>query len=185
MAELGWTKSTEQSKPTIASKPAALERLKYLVGGAALLGAVGILIFSGMLSGTRYFISVDELLADSEYVGQSVRITGAVVGSSIDYDSETLDLNFTVANIPIETTDLALVLHTAVEDETATRLNIKMTNQVMPDLLQNEAQAILTGYLDADGNFHADSLLLKCPSRFGEEMPDAASARVEYSDQVQ
>jgi cytochrome c-type biogenesis protein CcmE len=185
MAELGWTKANEQSNPTIASKPAALERLKYFVGGATLLGAVGILIFSGMLTGTRYFISVDELLADSEYVGQSVRITGAVVGSSIDYNSETLDLSFTVANIPIETTDLALILHTAVEDETATRLNIKMTNQVMPDLLQNEAQAILTGYLDADGNFYADSLLLKCPSRFGEEMPDAAAARAEYSDQVQ
>ena len=185
MAELGWTKSNEQSNPTIASKPAVLDRLKYLVGGVALLSAVGILIFSGMLTGTRYFISVDELLADSEYVSQSVRITGAVIGSSIDYNSETLDLNFTVANILIETTDLALVLHTAVEDETATRLNIKMTNQVMPDLLQNEAQAILTGYLDADGNFYADSLLLKCPSRFGEEMPDAAAARAEYVDQVQ
>src|SRR5687768_5096296 len=103
MAELGWTKAAEQSKPTIASNPSRLERLKYLVGGAALLGAVGILIFSGMLTGTRYFISVDELLADSEYIGQSVRITGAVVGSSIDYNSETLDLSFTVANIPIET----------------------------------------------------------------------------------
>jgi cytochrome c-type biogenesis protein CcmE len=185
MAELGWTKAVEQSKPTIAAKPAVLDRLKYFAGGAALLSAVGILIFSGMLSGTRYFISVDELLADSEYVGQSVRITGAVVGSSIDYDSQTLDLNFTIANIPIETDDLALVLHTAVEDETATRLHIKMTNQVMPDLLQNEAQAIITGRLDADGNFYADSLLLKCPSRFGEEMPDAAAARAEYVEQVQ
>lgn len=185
MAELGWTKAVEQTKPTIAAKPAVLERLKYFVGGAALLSAVGILIFSGMLSGTRYFISVDELLADTEYVGQSVRITGAVIGSSIDYDSQTLDLNFTIANIPIETDDLALVLHTAVEDETATRLNIKMTNQVMPDLLQNEAQAIITGRLDADGNFYADSLLLKCPSRFGEEMPDAAAARAEYVEQVQ
>ena len=37
MAELGWTKATEQSKPTIASKPAFLERLKYFVGGGALL----------------------------------------------------------------------------------------------------------------------------------------------------
>lgn len=184
MAELGWTKAVEQSKPTIASKTGGLERLKFFVGGAALLSAVGILIFSGMLTGTRYFISVDELLADSEYVGQSVRITGAVIGSSIDYNSDTLDLSFTIANIPIETTDLALILHTAVEDETATRLTIHMTNQVMPDLLQNEAQAILTGYLDADGNFYADSLLLKCPSRFGEEIPDAASARAEYVEQV-
>lgn len=180
MAELGWAKSSEQSKPTIALKPAGLERLKYLVGGVALLGAVGFLIFSGMLTGMRYFISVDELLADSELVGQSVRITGAVVGSSIDYNTQTLDLNFTVANVPIDTNDLALALHVAVEDANATRLNIRMTNQVMPDLLQNEAQAIITGYLGEDGYFYADSLLLKCPSRFGEELPDAASAREAY-----
>lgn len=180
MAELGWAKPSERSKPAVALKPAGLERLKYLIGGVSLLGAVGFLIFSGMLTGMRYFISVDELLADPAMVGQSVRITGAVVGTSIDYDSQTLDLNFTVANVPIETTDLALALHVAVEDATAARLNIRMTNQVMPDLLQNEAQAILTGYLGEDGYFYADSLLLKCPSRFGEELPNAASAREAY-----
>lgn len=185
MAELGWTKAVEKSPPPIAPKPNTLERLKYFAGGAALLGAVGILIFSGMLTGTRYFISIDDLMTNAAYLNQSVRITGAVVGSSIDYDSKTLDLNFTVANIPVETTDLALVLHTAVEDETATRLNIRMKNQVIPDLLQNEAQAILTGYLGEDGYFYADSLLLKCPSRFGEEMPDAAAARAEYVEQDQ
>ena len=38
----------------------------------------------------------------------------------------------------------------------------------MPDLLQHEAQAILTGALGVDGVFYASELLLKCPSRFEE-----------------
>ena len=41
----------------------------------------------------------------------------------------------------------------------------------MPDLLQNEAQAILTGQLGADGVFYADELLLKCPTRYEEAVP--------------
>jgi cytochrome c-type biogenesis protein CcmE len=46
----------------------------------------------------------------------------------------------------------------------------------MPDLLQNEAQAILSGYLGEDGIFHANELLLKCPSRFEEALPDQSIA---------
>ena len=38
----------------------------------------------------------------------------------------------------------------------------------MPDLLQHEAQAIMTGRLGDDGVFYADELLLKCPSRYEE-----------------
>ncbi|NJL57955.1 cytochrome c maturation protein CcmE [bacterium] len=34
----------------------------------------------------------------------------------------------------------------------------------MPDLLQHEAQAILTGTLGDDGVFYATELLLKCPA---------------------
>ena len=47
-------------------------------------------------------------------------------------------------------------------------------NGPMPDLLQNEAQAIMTGRLDADGVFHADELLLKCPTKYEEAVPEQA-----------
>jgi cytochrome c-type biogenesis protein CcmE len=40
-----------------------------------------------------------------------------------------------------------------------------------PDLLRNEAQAIMTGRIGPDGVFHADELLLKCPSRYSDEVP--------------
>ncbi len=44
-------------------------------------------------------------------------------------------------------------------------------NGVKPDLLQNEAQAIVTGKLGQDGNFYATDLLLKCPSKYQEAVP--------------
>jgi cytochrome c-type biogenesis protein CcmE len=41
----------------------------------------------------------------------------------------------------------------------------------MPDLLRHEAQAIVTGRIGADGVFYADELLLKCPTRYEEDIP--------------
>jgi cytochrome c-type biogenesis protein CcmE len=42
---------------------------------------------------------------------------------------------------------------------------------VKPDLLQDEAQAIVRGQLKEDGRFYADELLLKCPTRYEEDVP--------------
>ena len=43
---------------------------------------------------------------------------------------------------------------------------------VLPTLLQNEAQAIITGELGEDGVFVADELLLKCPTKYDEVLPE-------------
>ena len=93
------------------------------------------------------FITVDELLDDPVYIGQTVRISGAVVGETIEYDPETLTIEFTMSNIPAEFENLALALHEAVNDPDATRIPVVVNNEVKPDLLQHEAQAILTGEL--------------------------------------
>ena len=66
---------------------------------------------------------------------------------------------------------LAQVLHDAVENPDAQTLEI-VYDSVKPDLLQNEAQAIVRGHLGDDGRFYADELLLKCPTRYEEEIPD-------------
>ena len=63
------------------------------------------------------------------------------------------------------------MLHEAVNDPDAPRLEI-VYEDVKPDLLQHEAQAILRGQLGEDGRFYADELLLKCPTRYEEEIPD-------------
>lgn len=155
------------------SRPAfTLERMKFLIGGVLLLGAVIYLIVSGTISGSQYFITVDELLTDDKYAGETVRISGAVIGDTIQYDSENLILDFSVVNVSGDAEDLALALHEAVNDPNAIRLPVHIEGEVKPDLLQHEAQAILTGALDENGVFHATELLLKCPSRYEEEVPE-------------
>ncbi|NDJ61755.1 MAG: cytochrome c maturation protein CcmE [Chloroflexi bacterium] len=154
-----------------ASTRSAGERLKFLIGGLMILGAVGYLVISGTVTGARFFITVDEVVGNAEYQGQSVRVTGAVIGDSINYDSENLIIEFTVVNLPERYDDLALALHTAVNDPENTRMHVRIENEVMPDLLQHEAQAIMTGALGPDGIFHATELNLKCPTRFIEDGP--------------
>jgi cytochrome c-type biogenesis protein CcmE len=181
MAQLAWEKPSDTSEKVKNDAPKfkrrnQSERLKFLLGGALILGAVLYLVLTGTIAGARYFISVETLLSKADYVGETVRITGAVLGDSIVYDAATGDLAFTIVHVPDEFDDLATALNEAVNDPTRTKLHIRMTNQVMPDLLTNEAQAILTGELSEDGVFYGTELNLKCPSRFGENETDGIAA---------
>lgn len=165
MAQAAWEKPQSiTASPTLQKQQGG--RWKFLVGGLLILGAVIYLVVSGTLAGAQYFMTVDELLANQDYVGKTVRISGAVIGETIQYDDENLIINFTVANVPNEYQDLAQALHDAVGNTDAARIPIVVENQVKPDLLQHEAQAILTGTLGEDGVFRATELLLKCPTRF-------------------
>jgi cytochrome c-type biogenesis protein CcmE len=166
-----WEKTTEQA-------PRTGNRLKFLVAGGITLSAVVFLIVSGTTSGARYFITIESLLNDSTYVGQTVRITGAVVGETIEYDSENLIIDFAVAHVPEETDDLAHELYLAANNPDSLRIPVHIENEVKPDLLQHEAQAILTGELGEDGVFYASELLLKCPSRYDEALPNQSAASV-------
>jgi cytochrome c-type biogenesis protein CcmE len=171
MTQVAWEKP--ESAPEEAARSGV--QWKYLVGFVALFIGIGYLILQGTISGARYFITIDELLA-GDYVGQTVRISGAVIGDTIQYDAQNLIIDFTIANIPNETKDLARTLYEAAHDPNAAKLAIHIRDQVKPDLLQNEAQAILTGKLGTDGVFYATEVLLKCPSRYEEAAPNQAIA---------
>ena len=158
----------EWEKPKNLEKPKRAERVKFLTAGLIILVAVLYLLVSGTLQGARYFITVEELLQDAAYGGQTLRISGAVDGETIDYDSENALIQFEIVHIPSAYQDLATALREALLDEAAPRLKIVVEDAAMPDLLQHEAQAILTGALTGDGVFYASELLLKCPSRFEE-----------------
>lgn len=175
MAQATWEKpavSTERPKRSGG-------RFKFLIGGALILAAVIYLVVSGTMAGARYFITIDELIANPDYVGKTVRISGAVLGDSIAYDSQSLLIEFTISHIPAEFENLAVALHESVNNPAMARLPVVVENQVKPDLLQHEAQAILTGKLDENGVFNASELLLKCPSRFEEAGPDQSIGSAE------
>ena len=162
MTEINWEKPKHQEKPKRSG------RYKFLAAGLAILLAVVYLLVSGTLRGARYFITVDELLNDAAYAGQTLRISGAVDGETLEYDSEKALIQFEIVNIPSEYDDLATALREALLDRQAARLKIMVQDAALPDLLQHEAQAILTGALNYEGIFVATELLLKCPSRFEE-----------------
>ncbi len=168
MAEHVW----EKPNLAVSTAKSPSQYLKFIIGGILMLVAVVYLIISSTTSGARYFMTIDDLVNNPSYVGKTVRMSGAVIGDSIVYDKDKLTIEFTVANIPEDTTDLARILHEAVTNPNAKRVKIHVENQVMPDLLKNEAQAILSGKLGADGVFYASELLLKCPSRYDEAVPN-------------
>jgi len=153
-------------------------RLKFIVGGLLILVAVVYLIISSTQANAQYFDTVDEILArGQDAVGKNIRVSGAVLGDSIQYDSKTLNLQFTIAHVPgdnkaiKEQGGLAAALHTAVTDPARARLSIIYNGEV-PDLLKNEAQAIAIGHMGADGIFYADELQLKCPTKYEEAVPE-------------
>lgn len=177
MTEVTWEKTGDiKAKVKPVSRN---ERMKFLVGGGLILVAIAYLIFSGTVGGAQYFITIDDLVNNPDYVGTTVRVTGAVDGETIMYDEENLIIEFEVANVPTEIDDLAKVLHEAVNDPDVSRVPVYVENQVKPDLLQHEAQAIMTGELGEDGVFYAGELLLKCPSRYEEGVPEQVEAESE------
>lgn len=153
-------------------------RAKFLVGGLLILAAVIYLIVSSTQASAQYFLTVEEALVEGEAVaGRDLRLSGAVIGDTIEYDPQTLTLKFMVAHVPGDNKDieaqggLAEVLHAAVIDESRPRMQVVYVG-VKPDLLRNEAQAIMTGRLGEGGVFQADELLLKCPTKYEEAVPD-------------
>ena len=155
-------------------------RAKFIIGGLLILAAVIYLIISATQANAEYFMTVNEIESKgSTLVGRSLRISGAVVGTTIQYDPQSMNLTFDIAHVPGDNAaiemggGLAKVLHTAVTDPTRTRLVI-VYNGPRPDLLRDEAQAIVTGHLGEDGIFYADELLLKCPTKYQEAVPSQA-----------
>lgn len=153
---------------------------KFVIGGIFVLGAVVFLIWTATTSTSEYFLTVDELHAKGASIAnRNLRVSGAVIGDTIQYDAQTLTLTFEVAHVPADNAvigtegGLADALHEAVVDPSRERMMIQYVGP-KPDLLRNEAQAIVTGHLGEDGVFYADELLLKCPTKYEEAVPEQA-----------
>jgi cytochrome c-type biogenesis protein CcmE len=161
----------------VQARPRSGGRLKFIIGGLLIVTAIVYLIISSTRANAQYFFTLEELLSRGpSMVGQSVRISGAVIGDTIQYDPQLLTLHFTVANVPADNKlieaqgGLAAVLHAAVTDPNRTRLQVIYYGP-KPDLLRDEAQAIMTGHIGEDHIFYADELLLKCPTKYEEAVP--------------
>lgn len=174
--QVNWEKAQLEAKAGAkAARKGTRSRLAAL--GLLLMGAMIVMLISATVASGRYFITVNEVIERADLVGKTVKVSGAVIGETIRFDPDTQTISFTIAHVPdnigeIEQAGgLAQALHAAVKDSSLRRLDVVVRNQAMPDLLQNEAQAILTGKLGTDGVFYADELNLKCPSKYQSDVP--------------
>jgi cytochrome c-type biogenesis protein CcmE len=163
---------------TVKTTPVKGSQKKFLFGGVLIIAAIVLLIITNTKAGAQYFLTVDEIIErQEEIVDKDIRVSGAVLGDTIEYDTENLILKFDVAHVPGDNKQidaeggLAMVLHQAVNNPDANKISV-VYEGVMPDLLQNEAQAIMTGKIDENGIFHAAELLLKCPTKYEEAIPE-------------
>lgn len=168
----------------IEVEPRKSNPLKFIIGGLVIVAAIVYLMVSSLQANVQYFLTVEEVIEKQqagELSGRNIRLSGAVLGETIHYDMDSLELRFTIVHVPgdldlIESEGgLAAALHNAVKDPSRPQLEVVYYG-ARPDLLQNEAQAILTGELLANGVFEADELLLKCPTKYEGSVPEQSES---------
>ena len=163
---------------SVSTQASSGGRIKFIVGGLLIVAAIIYLIVTSTQASAQYFLTVDELAnRKGSEIGRDVRVSGAVIGDTVTYEPETLTLKFTVAHVPGDNSEidaqggLGKVLYDAVNDPDRARIEVVYIGP-KPDLLRHEAQAIMTGELGEDGVFYADELLLKCPTKYEEAVPE-------------
>ncbi len=103
---------------------------------------------------TRYFLTVEEFSNRSElHGGEIVRVSGALVADSFTRTSGSITSKFQL---------------TYKDVDTGVYLEASYVG-VLPDLFFNpHSEIILEGSYNGSGDFIADSILVKCPSKYQE-----------------
>ncbi len=127
---------------------------RFLIGGTLLLVLIAMIVYATVTTGA-YFLTVDELLAQGASAqGQRLRVNGLVVLDSEDWNAQEVTLRFSIQDETNPEGQLPIVFYGP-----------------RPDNFQRAASAIIEGEMQPNGVFKADTLLLKCPSRY-EEAPE-------------
>jgi len=145
--------SAEERTPVVRSNK------KFVIGGVAAVLLVGYLLFvvfgaSGSFLGHKsaltYYLTVAELQEKGSAIyGRPVRVSGLVVGETIQYQARDLVLRFELRDAAESNRLLPVVYHGP-----------------RPDMLRDGAEAVVEGTYTAEGVFQATNLMLKCPSKY-------------------
>lgn len=125
-------------------------RRKFLIGGAILLIALGVLLFQGFAGGTTYYFEVSELLAQGNAInGETVKVNGQVIPGSVEQSAQGTALKFAINDVK----------------DSAKTLTV-FYRGVVPDSFRVGNEVVAEGKLDTNGVFQASSLMPKCPSKY-------------------
>ena len=139
-------------------------RTKFLLGGAVVLGAAGVLMAGAIKDTGIYFLTPNELearvVADPTLVGTGVKVGARVVPGSVVRDPSGRAVSFLMtdgqATYPV------------------------LYRGIIPDTFSDSVEVVVEGRLDASGTFQATTLLAKCASRYEAAPEGYKAARAAY-----
>ena len=120
---------------------------RYLIGGIIIILAVAYLIFVNLGSSVSYYLTVSELMErKGELNDTSVRVIGEIVGDSVQWDAENVELKFDIT-------------------EGGETLSI-LYNGAKPTGFEPGSNILVEGKLQPDNVFKAKQLIMRCPSKY-------------------
>ena len=125
-------------------------KLKFVVGGVVIVGALAYLGFVGIEQSKSYYITVSEYRSmESKLAGKTCKVAGDVVTGSIDRTKRPLE--FTIGH----------------EGRT---LRVQYVGRdVIPDTFKDGSKAVVEGQIARDGTFQARHIEAKCASKYEAE----------------
>lgn len=138
------TAGREKTTSRLTSK-----QIKFIVGGIIIAITAGYLILSAAQGSAAYYMTVPEIKAMGPQA-RTVRVSGLIREDSIVWEPRDLHLQFEI----VDRGGTLPVTYTGAR----------------PDMLKEGAELVVEGQLGADGIFQANTLILKCPSKY-EEAP--------------
>ncbi len=126
-----------------------MPHFKFIIAGGLIIGAITMLMVTGINESMVYYYTVSEVLAKSnDLKGDGIRVSGHVAIGSIEKPGPT-QVEFTV-----------------IEKATGKTLRVAYAGEV-PDTFKERAEVVVEGkYLPDQQIFAASTLLAKCPSKY-------------------
>ncbi len=142
----------ETPRNLLADREETGHRTRFLILGAVVALAIGYMVYAAFPGNALYFLTVSEFIHGPEYQdGRTLRVAGKLVDGSFQRQ---------------EATTLA---HFQLTDEGGGPSEFLSASYVgvMPDLFFNpHSEIILEGSYSSAEIFQADSILVKCPSKY-------------------
>ena len=130
----------------------SLGKTPYIIALLLILGGVGSLVFTGLSEDSAYFVNVAEARSIPSEKLQGARLFGTVSEYNLVRSEDGRTTTFLLED----------------KDTPATTMPVRYVG-VVPDTFKPGAEVIVEGSLTGSGEFHAKTLMTKCPSKYQKE----------------
>ncbi|HIM61272.1 MAG TPA: cytochrome c maturation protein CcmE [Dehalococcoidia bacterium] len=139
-------------------------KTRFLVLSAVIILALGYMIYAAFPGNALYFLTVSEFNEKSEVQdGRLLRVSGRLVEGTFGREGNSIDSLFQITDNDGDSSSVTLMAS---------------YTGVLPDLFFNpHSELILEGSYGANDVFHADNILVKCPSKYVDLEDELNSAQ--------